>query len=450
MKKKGETLGSLKETADSLFNNKEYEKALEICNKISISFPKNPYGYLGIIKAKTKDYSVYLEDDEIKELKTTYKKASEILKKSDLKTEDIKFNEYLNDCKEVENLKKVRLEITGKFFIKAMLENKIMGLNKEISMIKQSKKNGKKVSDIYDFIYGLFFVICLIYSLFNPSYLLILTIPFGIFGLITIYKFIDDNFIRNKVYRLKKHKALIEKLNGEVKSVKVEIAKIKENMGFLNDQKITIISKIPETFLSSLESLTNNNEKETAINILSKMDNKEEFRNLVETYTNLDSEVYSDLESDIKIENYSLESKKDDKKFKLIYMKKIKLWNIILTILLLALSVLSSIILYNNFYELNGKSFVFGLITGIVSLLIYNINTGKNKSLTDVFNDNLLSTVFNASLVYDLVYISITKELSITYGFLEVPMIFLFLLIGYVMLFSLLKYANFIKKLRRQ
>ena len=99
-------------------------------------------------------------------------------------------------------------------------------------------------------------------------------------------------------------------------------------------------------------------------------------------------------------------------------------------------------------HELHIKSFVFGCATGVLSILIHNVSSGKHNSLIDTFNDNLLSTIFNSTLVYDLVYMSITNELKFTYGFVEIPIIFILIFVGFVMLISLFKYKYLLKKSR--
>ena len=100
------------------------------------------------------------------------------------------------------------------------------------------------------------------------------------------------------------------------------------------------------------------------------------------------------------------------------------------------------------FYEVNLTSFIIAVITGVISMFIYNINTGKHNTLSDTFGDNLLTTIFNASLIYDLVYFSIIGEIRFTYAIIEMPIIFILILIGFVMLASILKYNYLLKKLR--
>ncbi len=129
-------------------------------------------------------------------------------------------------------------------------------------------------------------------------------------------------------------------------------------------------------------------------------------------------------------------------------MKKIKPINIITLVITLLISIFSIIVLINNFYELNLTAFVISIIIGGLSIIIYNIDTGKHASINDTFSDNLLSTVFNATLVYDLVYYKITNGLPIMYGFVQMPIIFILVFIGFVMLISLLKYRYLLKKLR--
>ena len=129
-------------------------------------------------------------------------------------------------------------------------------------------------------------------------------------------------------------------------------------------------------------------------------------------------------------------------------MKKIKPYNYVILVILLIISIFSFIVIANNLHELHIKSFVFGCATGVLSILIHNVSSGKHNSLIDTFNDNLLSTIFNSTLVYDLVYMSITNELKFTYGFVEIPIIFILIFVGFVMLISLFKYKYLLKKSR--
>lgn len=140
---------------------------------------------------------------------------------------------------------------------------------------------------------------------------------------------------------------------------------------------------------------------------------------------------------------------KKDNQTNILVMKKIKLFNIFVLALTLFISIGSIIIIANNFYELNLYAFILALIVGAISILTYNIDTGKHSSLSDTYYDNLINTVFNATLTYDLIYAKITNGLSFTYGFLQIPITLLLIFIGFVKLISILKYYNLYKKLSK-
>ena len=118
-------------------------------------------------------------------------------------------------------------------------------------------------------------------------------------------------------------------------------------------------------------------------------------------------------------------------------------------LVLLVISILSFIIILNNFSLVNKTSFNIAVITGIISTLIYNTNTGKHSSYTDTLNDSLLLTIFNTTLVYNLVYSALVDTVSFNYGIIQMPIIFILIFIGFVALISLLKYNNLINKLRK-
>ena len=131
-------------------------------------------------------------------------------------------------------------------------------------------------------------------------------------------------------------------------------------------------------------------------------------------------------------------------------MKKITKFNVVISLISFIFSIFTLIIIKNNFYELNYKSFLIGYIVGIITCLLYNINSGKNNSYFDSFNDNLIASVFTSSLIYNLIYYSITKSLGLTYNLIEIPIIYLLLLVGVVSIVTLLKYKNLLNKLRRK
>ena len=50
------TLKTLKEEAELSLKDEDYSSSLKLCTKIKEKYPKNYYGYLGIIKSKTHNY----------------------------------------------------------------------------------------------------------------------------------------------------------------------------------------------------------------------------------------------------------------------------------------------------------------------------------------------------------------------------------------------------------
>ncbi len=460
--KKGssETLKSLREEAESYFEREDYSLSLSFCEKIKEKYPKNSYGYFGVIKSKTNNYKKYVEEDVLKELKKDSEKLFELAKKSEKDGLKKEFDEYVDDCHEVEVLKKNKKEITSKEFLKLLHNDGISFINQNISIASSYNLSGKKIVNVYDLIKGLFLLTCLIFNIIYRNYLLIITIPFGIFGIITIYSFFNMNFIKKgKLISEKKYlEKIISDANTKTNDLKKEIDILDENITFLRNQKKSTISKIPETFTSQIEDLISDDEEFIGAEILENLssNNMAGFTYLIDEKTNLEApDVLLKLKPSLKEEdselikfiNKKLSEKKNGQN-EVLLMKNIKPYNYIIIGMLVVISILSIIVILNNFYEINFISFVFASITGVISTLIYNIKTGKHKSLIDTFNDNLLSCIFNASLVYNLVYMSITNELKFTYGFIEMPIIFILIFMGLVGIISLLKYKNLMIKLR--
>lgn len=456
------SLKNLKEEAELNFKEENYSLSLPVCEQIKEKYPKNYYGYFGIIKSKTNNYTKFVGEETLKEIKKEFVTLLECLKKNEKEKYELEFNEYLDDLKEVESLRKIRKELTSKFFLKSLYKDFVSLLNQNINAVSLYKLDGKKITNIYDLIKGMFLFCCLIFNIINPNYLLFLTIPFGIFGLIIIYSFISMNFLGKK--RLSSEKDYVTKVIDEskekIEELKKEIKKINENINFLNDQKNTTLSKIPETFMGDIKDYISEDEKIIARRIKDELSNNNlpSFTFLVneETTLNVD-DIFSKIKTNSKKEEESelrkfLSDKLDEKKRsqnKLIVMRKIKPYNYFILGLLLFISICSTIVIINNFYEINLKAFIWACFVGIGSAFIHNVKGGKHDSLTDTFNDNLLSTIFNATLVYDLIYMSITSELKFTYGFLEMPIIFILMFIGLVMLVSFFKYRYLLKKLRK-
>lgn len=438
------TLASLKKTSESYIENKDYKKLLEVSSQIINLYPKNSYGYKIYIIAITNDFTRYINEEEQKDIKSFYKTYTSIIKKED--NFNNKYNEYISDYKEVENLKKIRKELISKFLLKRIFEQKIIKFNKDIANSKRININGKKISDVYDLIGGMFFLFTFIFNLIYLNYLIIITACFGLYGLITIYKYIDDNIIKNKSRFMLKNKGLILDKKQSINECNNEIIKIKESIYFLNDQKLNAISKIPESFNKDILYLLENDEKSISRKIIDKINNEVEFILLINENTNLVADdIFTEKEY---ITDGSISDINKDKK--LVYMKKITKFNVVIAMISLIFSIFTLFVIKNNFYELNYKSFVIGYIVGIITCLLYNINNGKNNSYSDSFNDNLIATVFTSSLIYNLVYYSITKDLGITYSLLEIPIIYFLLLVGYVSVVTLLKYKNLLNNLRRK
>lgn len=459
---KGANRGSLKRLKEEIslcFNENDYDGAIEICEKMISLFPKNVYGYVTQIKALTHNYNKYLDQEQLKEVKKVYEKAFELSSKNDGELLKKEFEDYLYDLKEVENLRKIKKDIISKEFLKNVYNDSLTFVNQNITALLSYGKNGLKIKNGYDFINGLFLFCMLLFNLISPNYLLILTIPFGIFGVITMYSFIEMNFFDKGKYKLEKE--YYQKINNDatkrVINLKKEIKSAEESLLFLREQKNSSVSKIPELFLLDISDLTINDEKKIADKISSAFVGGDvvKFSFLLENNTNLNTnEITNYIKNELNKEdelskyvNNKISEKKNNQNEALL-MKKIGKHNLIVLLITLFISISSMVILIRNFYEMNLVAFIFSVIVGFISMLIYNVNTGKHSNFTDTFNDNLLSTVFNSTMVYDLIYYKVTNGLSITYGFLQIPIIITLILMGFVMLISLVKYTHLLKRLR--
>lgn len=156
---------------------------------------------------------------------------------------------------------------------------------------------------------------------------------------------------------------------------------------------------------------------------------------------NEDDEVFSYINSKI--------IEKKNKQSEALLMKRLKASDIIISIMLLIVSIFSLSVIINNFYELNIYCFISGLIVGVLSILFYNIDTGKHNSLSDSFIDNIIGTIFNSSLIYNLLYDTNIGDITLTYGFLQIPIIFCLIFVGFSYFISLLKYNYLFRKLRK-
>ncbi len=450
-------LRRLKKEASDFKAAGKLKDALEVCEKIADVYPKSSFGHQGIIEIKTNNYEKYLSDEELKDLKKEYEMLIESATKNEKVEIKRKFDEYLDDCREVENLRKIKKEITGKMIIKKIHENSITTINERLVTINTRGVNGKKIKNVYDFLNGLFLIACLIFNLIYHNYLLLLTVPFGIFGIITVYSFIDTNFFKKGSLKEKRQKLknISKNAKSKIEEIKGLVKETEDSISFLNEQKINTISKIPSLFFEQIKDVMDVNEEEVSSKLVDEALNKKEdtFKEKLELYTNLKTSqleemVNKDLELEFNLENKENEKDKTDEN-KILYMKKVSLGNYVMVFIFLLVSVTSLFTLIFNFYEINLLSFILAFVTAVMSMLIYNINNGRHASFQETVNDNLLSCIFNTTLVYDLVYASITNELNIMYGFVQMPLTFLFLFIGFVMLVSLFKYKYLFRRLNR-
>lgn len=451
-------LKRLKEEINNCFNDKKYDDALLISTKIIDASPKNIYGYISYIKAYTHEYNKLLTNDELRLVKKYYDKALEVSSKSDKIMIKKEIDDYLSDIKEVENLNKIKTDLLSKYFLKDMYINSIAIINQRITDLSRNYKNGNNVKNIYDFLRGMFYVLCLLYNLTAFNYLLLLTIPFGIFGIITMISFIEMNFFSKGKYKIEKntYEKMIDDDSNKIKKVKQEIKKLEDQINFLKNQKKDSINKIPQIFTNDIKKLILNDEEKKGAQIFDLLisNNITEFTLMLDKNTNLKAcDVVDKFQNIIDNEEISkyINDKKDEKKNnqkEAMLMKKIRPINVVSLIIMIVVSVFSIIILINNFYEMHLQAFIIAVLVGFLSMSFYNINTGKKGSVSDTFYDNLLSTTFNATLVYDIIYYKITNSLSITYGFIQIPITLILVLIGFVYLISFLKYNNYLKKLR--
>ena len=241
--------------------------------------------------------------------------------------------------------------------------------------------------------------------------------------------------------------------------LKGENAKYDGGIDFLNEQKSSSINKLPYTFIEDLDDIINNDEKVIADGLIDLFLENDivKFNLALESKTNLkSSDIIEKLEKSLKnddeevfgyINNKIIEKK--NKQDEALLMKKIKTSDIIISIILLIVSIFSLSIIINNFYELNIYSFIFGLIVGVLSILFYNIDTGKHNCLSDTFIDNIIGTIFNSSLIYILIYDTRVSDISFVYGFMQIPITFCLIFVGFSYFISLLKYNNLFKKLRK-
>lgn len=452
------TLKSLEEEASQKLDEESFIEASNLYDKIISTYPKNKLGYIGKIKSETNMYKKYLSNNNLKEIKKIYENAYELSNKEDKKELKNEFERYLDDCQEVENLKKIKKDIVSNEVLKKVYSNVIATTNSNIDSLNKYNLSGKRITNVYDLVKALFFVFCLIYNLIFRNYLLLLTIPFGIYGVIIIYSFINMNFLKQEVLLSEKvlYKRNVKRLSDKISDLKKEIEnKDKSINSFMNNKNDNIL-RIPSDFIEDIDYLVENNEERIATDIVDNISNVAAFTYLLSEHTNLSSDEIFKIIDEEKKDNFFLfdliNSKKENKKNnqnELLIIKQIKSNSYLLPVIFIVISTLSAIIIFKNLQDLEIKSFMIAIIIGIISTLIYNIKDGKHNTYIDTINDSMILTVFTSSLVYDLVYYSVTNTLKFTYAFIKIPIIFGLLFIGFVSVISLLKYKNLFNKLRK-
>ena len=452
---------SLKKLKEKLESEENLESKIKICSEIIKKYPKNKYGYVKLLELKTDNYKKYLPREEIEKIKYIYNNAylySNKKEKINLKKE---YEEYLDDIYETENLKKIKKEIvSNKLTIK--INNYIIeNVNNNINSLKKYNFKGKRIRNVNDFINGVFYLSFMIFNLIYRNYLLFITIPFGIFGIIVIYSFISSNFINKE-----KSSEEIVIFKNSIKKLELKNKKFKEE----NDKKDKIIEsntnlkkesllRIPTFFEDDIKYLIEDNEDLISTKIIENLlkNNLANFTVMLNEETNLNvddilnkiklsKEDKSILEKIFSIRNIN----KKDNQNKILLVSKLKPYNYFLVCLFLIISIISFVVVLKNISSLNKIAYFISIIIGYITMCIYNINTGKHNSLSDTIKDNLLITIFNTTLIYDLVYNMLNSNLKFTEAFIQIPLIFTLVLIGFVSFVSLLKYKNYIFKLRKE
>lgn len=195
------SLKKLKEEINSYIENQDYSKSKEESLKFIQMNPNNSFGYISYIKSSTNNYNKYLDNEALKEVKRIYNDALEVLSKNEKASLKKDFDDYLYDIKETENLNKIKKEIITNEFLKIVNNEYLTFINQNLNTAKTYAKDGKRIKNIYDFIRGVFLFACLVYNLIYRNYMLVFTIPFGIFGFINIYSFFEMNFFNKGKYK---------------------------------------------------------------------------------------------------------------------------------------------------------------------------------------------------------------------------------------------------------
>lgn len=463
MKKSNKKSGSKiskneKEKIEKAYESKDYIKVAKLSSNIVNKCPNNVYGYIYLIKGLTNDYNKYLENDDLKEVKDIFDKVYNLSSKS--KKEELKeeFNDYLCDIKEVDNLKKIKTELISNELLKYLYQDKLKLINQNINTLNTYNEKGIRIKNGYDFLNAIFLLICLIINLIFRNCLLIFTIPFGIYSLITIYSFFETNFFnKGRLVSLKNNNYNLAKMiESKSNLLKKEISKTTDMINFIKEQKLSTLTKLPSTFNESINDLIIDNEQDKAKVIFESLEsnNIALFNSLLSENTNFTLSIINEklnpftFEDDLEDYVNKKEEEKKSNQSEIIVMQKIKKMDIFLLALTLFISAFSIVFIKENIKSYDLICLIIGTFIGILSILIYNINTGKHKKVFDTFLDNLLFCVFNSSLIYDILYLK-DYQFRFIYIFIMIPLTFMFMYLGISMLISIIKYKHLLKRLSK-
>ena len=314
------------------------------------------------------------------------------------------------------------------------------GIFQSLNIGKLSKN--MKIKNVYSLINGLIFIICFAYNLLYRNLFLILTIPLGIFGIVNVLTYFDKRIFSGK----RRNNVDFEKLEKERLNLKIEIKKTDDSIFFHTNEKITSLSKIPESFKENLTDLINDNEEDKAKLIFDSFceNNYVILSALLDEYTNLKIEdinnaISNYLRSDIKLNNKS----------NILYIKKIKPFNYVLMILLIIISIISVFLMIKNNYLYHIKPLVSAILLGLLKTIIYSDYIEEKISIMKIFFKITKTSLFSSSLIYDIIYMSNVNNGNTKYMLLVIPFTFLFLFSGFNMIISYMKYNKLLKKIRK-
>ncbi|MEG2621176.1 MAG: hypothetical protein RSA10_03745 [Bacilli bacterium] len=442
-----------------LLNKKCYEEAETVFIKLLKQNNKDHDVNNGLLRSKTNDYNKYVEKDCFKELKGLFENAFVEITTS----EKTKYDEYKDDCGQVDILKQKKLEIIKKRFLINVYEAEIKNENENLNMAYEYGPDGNKVRHVGDLIIGMFFFLCFIYNLFNIGILLLITIPFGIFGFITMYKFFETNYFKKGSVNLNsiKYSKALELSVLKIVEAKKQIKKQNEEALLVIQQKKDALSKIPTFFEKDIKEYVLDNEIDEANKMFKFLNNDGDenvFNNL--SFSDIDAshlkKEHIERESSplyVYINNIIKEKKR--KYHNLSAMKNISSLEIFQISFAILISFLGMFVFFNKnigsfyvFEDVRIEAFLISFIVGIITPFLYNINTGNHLKLSATYFDNLCCSVFGAMLTFWLVTQDITGKLNFFYHFIVMSIVMGFCLSGVVMIASTIKYVRLLKKIR--